>query len=69
MPKPGFKSYAIKEKLYNSLKEKFEQDEIKLNKIGIKSFSAFLTNMINEKIIDEVQIEGNIKIIEKIKII
>ena len=69
MPKPGFKSYAIKEKLYDLLKEKFEDDKIELKKVGVNSFSAFLTNMINKKIIDEVQLKENIKIIEKIRIV
>ena len=69
MPKPGFKSYAIKEKLYDLLKEKFEDDKIELKKVGVNSFSAFLTNMINKKITDEVQLKDNIKIIEKIRIV
>jgi hypothetical protein len=69
MPKPGFKSYIIKEELYNLLKEKFEHDKIKLQTIGVNSFSAFLTYMINKKIANEVQIKESEKIIEKIKIV
>ena len=69
MPKSGFKSYAIKEELYNLLKEKFEREKIKLEAIGVNSFSAFLTYMINKKITNEIQIKESEKIIEKIKIV
>ena len=50
MPKSGFKSYALKEKLYDFLKNEYEDKKKDLKKKGITSFSAYLTSLINESI-------------------
>jgi hypothetical protein len=50
MPKNGFKSYVLKEKLYDFWKNEYDHNKNDLNKIGITSFSAYLTSIINESV-------------------
>ena len=50
MPKNGFKSYALKEKLYDFWENEYKDKKEDLRKKGITSFSAYLTNLINESI-------------------
>ena len=50
MPKTGFKSYALKEKLYDFWKNEFEDNKEELLKLGITSFSAYLTSIMNKSL-------------------
>jgi len=50
MPKPGFKSYALKEKLYGFWRNEFESNRDELRQQGITSFSAFLTSLLTESL-------------------
>jgi hypothetical protein len=50
MPKIGFKSYALKEKLYDFWKNEFEDNKEELLKLGITSFSAYLTSIMNKSL-------------------
>lgn len=50
MPKIGFKSYALKEKLYNFWKNEFEDNKEELRRFGITSFSAYLTSILHKSL-------------------
>jgi len=50
VPKPGFKSYALKDELFDKLQKKFEQQKKELKLKGITSFSAYLTYLMNIEI-------------------
>jgi hypothetical protein len=69
MTKSGFKSYAIKEELYKFLKDIFEKNKNELKKLGVNSFSAFLTYRISEKVEQQNKMKGYKQKFEKIKII
>jgi hypothetical protein len=43
MPKKGFKSYIMKDRIYNFWRSEYETKKDELKKSGINSFSAFLT--------------------------
>jgi len=68
MPKPGFKSYSIREDLYNSLQKKFEQEKSSLRKKGVTSFSAFLTYLMNQKF-ESTLLKDHNPMLEKVKIV
>lgn len=50
MPKVGFKSYALKEKLYDFWKNEFEDNKKELRQLGITSFSAYLTSIMSKSL-------------------
>jgi hypothetical protein len=50
VPKAGFKSYALKEKLYDFWKKEFENNKEELSHHGITSFSAFVTSILNQSL-------------------
>jgi len=50
MPKPGFKSYLLKDETYDFWKKEFEQNKDNLRQKGITSFTGFLTHMMNKSI-------------------
>ena len=50
MPKPGFKSFSLKEDIYNELFSKYGKNKETLKKKGINSFSAYLISILNESI-------------------
>jgi hypothetical protein len=50
MPKSGFKSYALKEKLYDFWQNEFENKKDELRNQGITSFSAFITSILNKSL-------------------
>ena len=52
MPKPGFKSFAIKEELYKFWKFNYEKNKEKLRNQGISSFSGYLTSLMKKNIDD-----------------
>ena len=52
MPKPGFKSFAIKEELYKFWKLNFEKNKEKLRIKGITSFSGYVSSLMNKNIVD-----------------
>jgi len=69
MPKSGFKSYALKEELYNSLQEKYEKDKEELQKQGINSLSAFLTHLMSKNVEEQITQQKYKQGIEKVRII
>ena len=69
MPKPGFKSYSLKEELYNSLKEKFKQNEQELRMRGITSISAYFSFLISQNITESKSKKPYKSTLEEIKII
>ncbi len=50
MPKVGYKSYALKEKLYDFWQNEYQQNKQSLKNQGITSFNAYLTNLLNKSI-------------------
>jgi len=50
VPKPGFKSYVLKEKTYNFWHDEFTRKKDKLNERGITSFTAFLTSIMSNSL-------------------
>jgi hypothetical protein len=50
VPKAGFKSYALKEKLYDFWKNEFEDNKKELYQLGITSFSAYLTSIMSKSL-------------------
>ena len=69
MPKSGFKSYSIKEELYNTLQKKFDEDKEELKKQGIKSLSGFLTYLMSQKVEEQIQQQKYKQKINKVHII
>ncbi len=69
MPKRGFKSYLLKDKLYTILQKRFEENKEELKKQGINSFSAFLTYLINKKVNEQIHEKKYRQEIEKIRIL
>ena len=69
MPKPGYKSYLLKDKLYTALQKRFDENKEELKKQGIHSLSAFLTYLINKKVNEQIQEKKYQQEIEKIRII
>jgi hypothetical protein len=69
MPKSGFKSYALKEELYNSLQEKYEEDKDELRNQGINSLSAFLTYLMSKNVEEQIKQQKYKQKIEKMRII
>ena len=69
MPKSGFRSYLLKDEIYEALQKRFKQDREELKKQGINSFSAFLTYLINRKIAEQNQCKRYEQNIEKICVI
>ena len=55
MPKKGFKSYALREKLYNFWKNEYDDNKDDLHKIGITSFSAYITSIVNKFVNNSIQ--------------
>ena len=50
MPKKGFKSYALKEKLYDFWKNEYDDNKDDLHKLGVTSFSGYITSIVNESV-------------------
>ena len=48
MPKDGFKSYALNEKLYDFWKNEYENNKENLKISGITSFSSYITSLLTE---------------------
>jgi len=48
MPKAGFKSFILREEIYNSWYEKYKKNKDQLYRKGITSFSAYLTHVLYE---------------------
>lgn len=59
MPKKGFHSVTIKEKVYQKIHEAYEQQKEELRPQGIHSFSQFFSHVItsdkNQKEIDDIK--------------
>ncbi len=50
MPKKGFKSFSLKDGVYDPYHSKFLENKIDLQKKGVTSFSAYLAYVLNEAI-------------------
>ena len=50
MPKKGFTSYVLKEKLYDFWKNEYDDNKDNLHKLGVTSFSGYITSIVNESI-------------------
>jgi len=50
MPRSGFKSYSIKEDLYEIIKKEFNENRHELRLQGITSISAYFSYLINKNI-------------------
>lgn len=50
MPKPGFKSITINERIYNKFLESYEKSKNNLELKGITSFSGYLTSLMEESL-------------------
>lgn len=69
MPKPGFKSYLLKDKIYNKLQKRYDEEKEELKKQGVNSLSAFLTYLINKGVNEQIQEKKYRSEIEKINVI
>jgi hypothetical protein len=50
MPKKGFKSFSLKDEIYDPYFSKFLENKTDLQKKGVTSFSAYLAYVLNEAI-------------------
>src|ERR687885_3019443 len=48
MPKPGYKSITVSERVYNEFFKAYEENKKGLEIKGIRSFSGYLTSMMEE---------------------
>lgn len=64
MPKKGFKSYILRDKMYDKLFNFYKENEIKYRTNGITSFSGFITLLMSESL-EETRNNSN-RIFEKI---
>ena len=53
MPRKGFKSITIREEVYFSHKKYYEDNKTKFRKMGISSFSGYLTKLLYDSLEEE----------------
>ena len=66
MPKPGFKSITVSEYVYRKFFEVYEKNRKDLELKGIRSFSGYLTSMMEEMMVKYEALAKHIPLIEKV---
>ena len=51
MPKPGYKSITVSERVYKKFFEVYEENKRGLEIKGVRSFSGYLTSMMEEMLL------------------
>ena len=68
MPKPGYKSITVSEHVYKTFFKAYEKNKKGLWAKGVRSFSGYLTSMMEEMMIKYEAFANHIPLIEKVAI-
>ena len=68
MPKPGFKSITVSENVYIKFFKVYEENKKGLELKGIRSFSGYLTSMMEEMMLNHEAFAKQAPFMEKISI-